>query len=298
MRRLLYTLIVLVLVAGTGYCQTREDAEKAANELFNKRDYKGTITYATSALALYPDSASLHFTRGKAYLSRDATEEGLADINRVIVLNRSYLFEAYLIRIVIYSDSGRFKEAEEDLRKVRALPLTAEKRIQLAVLERAVSESLPSRPRSGKTLPRAGKAFFFIAIAAMALMAVAFVVVAFLLLPKTTKAKVCPAARFASARWVTIPLPRAEEIVIRRDSPAFTELAGNFTDETKAPSKYEVYPVKLYIKIKHGCYALEVSLDGWNFVNEERGRRVLRDPLRVMEIIDSLKEEYSNSKKK
>ncbi len=112
------------------------------------------------------------------------------------------------------------------------------------------------------------------------------------LFPKNKKAKTCPVEKFIHTKKIAISLPRGEEIVVKSGSALFTELINNFTNEKSLPFKDEVYHDKLYLKIGIMNYTVEVSVHGWNFEGEERSCRNLRDPLRVINIINSIKEEY------
>lgn len=124
--------------------------------------------------------------------------------------------------------------------------------------------------------------------------AVGLLVLSYILLPKSGKAKTCPAERFKYAKKILISLPRGKNIIVKPDSKIFTEIIGNFTDEAK-PSSEHISFITLYIKIGNRKYALGVSLDGWNFKGEEPSCRILRDPMQVMLAIDSLNEARRDS---
>ena len=144
--------------------------------------------------------------------------------------------------------------------------------------------------------PWIGRMINGVSVVFMTAVAIGLIVFAYVLLPKTKKVKTCPVAEFARAQNIRIPLPRGEEVTVKPGAASFVEFIDNFTDETKDPS-YELYSDKLYIKIDNKLYAIEVSLDGWNFEGEERNRRQLRNPIQVIEIIDAFKDSYFKAKK-
>jgi hypothetical protein len=149
---------------------------------------------------------------------------------------------------------------------------------------------------AGAASPWIGRMIYGVSIVFMTAVAIGLIVFAYVLLPKTKKAKTCPVAEFARAQQIRIPLPRGEEVIVKPGAASFVEFIDNFTDETKDPS-YELYSDKLYIKIDNQLYAIEASLDGWNFEGEERNRRRLRNPIQVIEIVDSFKDTHFKAKK-
>jgi hypothetical protein len=141
----------------------------------------------------------------------------------------------------------------------------------------------------------AGRMIFFTGILILVVMAVGLLVFAYRIIPKNAKPRTCPVEDLARAQQIRLPLPRGAEIVVKPDSPAFTQLIENFLSAAGNPS-FNTFPEKIIIKIGNAQYALEVSIEGWNFSGEEPNCRRLRNPIQVIEIIDSLKEEYFKKK--
>ncbi|MFA5155809.1 MAG: hypothetical protein WC532_00235 [Candidatus Omnitrophota bacterium] len=133
---------------------------------------------------------------------------------------------------------------------------------------------------------------FYGGISILVLLCIGLAVFAYKLIPKTEKIRTCPVEEFVHARQIAIYLPRSNDIILKPGSKYFTELINNFTGDKKAASDDDRYSDKLFLKIKNRRYAIEASLDGWNFEGELRNSRVLSNPLEVRKIIDSLKEEY------
>lgn len=162
-------------------------------------------------------------------------------------------------------------------------------------IEKAFQET-EKKEKPDKFAVFASQMMFYGGVAILGCIIVGMLVFAYKLIPKNKKAKTCPIQEFANAKKIVLPLPRGEQIVIKSDNQKFSEFISHFTAELK-PSNRDFLPMQILMKIKSKYYGIEISLDGWNFINEEPNIRVLRNPIEAIGILDSLKEEYLKLRK-
>lgn len=107
------------------------------------------------------------------------------------------------------------------------------------------------------------------------------------MLPKRIRR--CPVKEFVFAKQILIPLADGKNIVVMPDSPEFSTIIKNFSNE-KRSSDYDVCATKIYLKIRHKRYAIQVSLEGWNFLGEPKGCRRLHNAIELMRSIETVQE--------
>ncbi|MFA5099602.1 MAG: hypothetical protein WC547_01800 [Candidatus Omnitrophota bacterium] len=110
------------------------------------------------------------------------------------------------------------------------------------------------------------------------------IIVGVLFLPK--RIRTCPVSKLAKGKKIVL-LYGDKKIVIPRDSEEFNGIISNLSDERKQ-SDVQIASMKMYIYVNSTRYTIQVSMAGWNFLNEERNSRRLVNNLQVMKTIDSL----------
>jgi len=142
--------------AGVEDVVTRAEAIKGdANERFKAQAYEAAIELYGKALALTPDSAVLHANRSIANLRVENFGYALADANKAIELDKSYL-KAYYRRAAAHMALGKYKLALRDYERVykvrpadkdaKAKFTECKKIVQQIAFQRAIAVEESARP--------------------------------------------------------------------------------------------------------------------------------------------------------
>jgi hypothetical protein len=86
-----------------------------------------------------------------------------------------------------------------------------------------------------------------------------------------------------------------KEIVIPGGSEELKVILANLMDEKKE-ADIQIASMKIYIYVKNTRYAAQVSMAGWNFINEEKNSRRLLNNMQVMKAIDSIIDRTTGTK--
>lgn len=110
---LVISIVFVAVTAGliahfTGYF----DYQQAVDQ-YDKKDFKESVEYSTSALEKNPKNDSAYMLRGSAYMNMDNNEKAMADFNRAIEL-RADLPASYDLRGVCNLRSNKPEEAIKD----------------------------------------------------------------------------------------------------------------------------------------------------------------------------------------
>ena len=126
----------------------------------------------------------------------------------------------------------------------------------------------------------------------MLAMCAGIVYLALLFLPK--RVRTCPVSTLAKAKKLVL-LYRDKNIVIPRNTDEFNGIISNFMDDRKE-ADIQIASMKMYIYVKKTRYAAQVSMAGWNFLNEEKNSRRLLNNMQVMKVIDLLIDRSAGTK--
>jgi len=109
------------------------------------------------------------------------------------------------------------------------------------------------------------------------------VIFAWSFLPK--RIRVCPVSKLAKAKKIVV-MYGDKEIVIPGGSEEFNVIISNLMDERKE-ADIQIASMKMYIYLNTTRYAAQISMAGWNFLNEEKNSRKLLNNMQTMKAIDS-----------
>jgi hypothetical protein len=112
----------------------------------------------------------------------------------------------------------------------------------------------------------------------------AIIIAGFLFLPK--RIRTCPVSKLAKGKKLEI-LSGDKRLPVSGDSNEFNSIVSNLTDERKQADP-QVSTMRMYIYVSNTRYTVEVSMAGWNFLNEEKNSRRLINNMQVMKTVDSL----------
>lgn len=129
----------------------------------------------------------------------------------------------------------------------------------------------------------ASKLMFFMGNLIMLAICAGILIFAFSFLPKRVIS--CPVLKLAKAEKIII-MYGDKEIVIPGGSDELKVILANLMDERKE-ADIQIASMKMYIYVKSTRYATQVSMAGWNFINEEKNSRRLLNNMQVMKAIDS-----------
>ena len=125
-----------------------DEIKKAANACFSNGQFEKAIELYTNAIDIDPDNAILYSNRSFAHLKMESYGYSLADANKSIELNSSYI-KAYYRRASANFAMGKFKIALKDFENVaKAKPSDAdaqkrfkecEKIVRLIAFEKAIA---------------------------------------------------------------------------------------------------------------------------------------------------------------
>jgi hypothetical protein len=119
----------------------------------------------------------------------------------------------------------------------------------------------------------------------MLLAIVAGIIIAgFLFLPK--RVRTCPVSKLAKGVRLVL-LYGGKKITVPGDSEQFTNIISNLTDERKQPDA-QLAGITMYVYAQATRYTVQVSMAGWNFLNEERNSRRALNTMHVMKTVDSI----------
>lgn len=265
------------------------------------KDYQKELACYNKAIEIDPNYALAYLYRGGFYSYRfGGFELALADFNKAIELeptNASF----YTSRGVLYEKEGQHDKAVEDLRKAEEMGdwyaasyLESLKRRQESVKVILDPDKLYRKQYLVKPESKLeAMTLFWGGIVIIIALCGGGIIFIYSLFSKLRIIRTCPVAEFSRAKKIIIPL-RYRDIVISRDLPEFNSIINNFTDE-KIRQDSNVYGTKIIIKIRNRRYAIEVSIEGWNFLGEEKNCRRLRDGIDLMSQIDSAKEKLRDS---
>jgi hypothetical protein len=111
-------------------------------------------------------------------------------------------------------------------------------------------------------------------------------------LPKRIRA--CPVSTLSKAEKILV-MYGDKEIVIPGGSEELKVILANLMDERKE-ADIQIASMKMYIYVKNTRYATQISMAGWNFINEEKNSRRLLNNMQVMKAIDSFIDKTAGTK--
>lgn len=271
---------------------------------FILKEPQKSIDYLKKAAEIDPDCVEVYAMLGTIHQAMRNFSEAIKSFQTIQQIDLNNPF-SYVGLGRVYVVLGQYEKALEEFNKAKELYQNAGDSDWIQKINKAIStvsalKSIKKKyPRNvmpkDKAVRWMWRMIFFGGILFLLAIAVGLFVLAYILLPKNIRVRTCPAERFIYTKKILIPLSRGDSITVKPGSPIFSELISNFTDEVNPSSNY-LNSDKLYLEIKNRRYALEVSLDGWNFKGEEPNCRQLRNPMQIMQAIYSLKEEYYKTK--
>lgn len=138
----------------------------------------------------------------------------------------------------------------------------------------------------------ASKLMFYMGNFVMLAICAGVVIFAWSFLPK--RIRTCPVSELAKAKKIVV-LYGDKQIVILGGSDEFKIIIANLMDERKE-ADIQIASMKMYVYVKNTRYAAQVSMAGWNFINEEKNSRRLLNNMQVMKAIDSLIDRTAGTK--
>jgi hypothetical protein len=138
----------------------------------------------------------------------------------------------------------------------------------------------------------ASKLMFYMGNLMMLAICAGIVIFALSFLPKRIRA--CPVSTLAKAEKIIV-MYGDKEIVIPGGSEELKVILANLMDERKE-ADIQIASMKMYIYVKSTRYATQVSMAGWNFLNEVKNSRRLLNNMQVMKAIDSFIDKTAGTK--
>ena len=138
----------------------------------------------------------------------------------------------------------------------------------------------------------ASKLMFYMGNFMMLAICAGIVIFAVSFLPK--RIRTCPVSKLAKAKKIVI-MYGDKEIVIPGGSEELKVITSNLMDEGKE-ADIQIASMKMYIYVKNTRYAAQISMAGWNFLNEEKNSSRLLNNMQVMKAIDSLIDRSAGTK--
>jgi hypothetical protein len=138
----------------------------------------------------------------------------------------------------------------------------------------------------------ASKLMFYMGNFMMLAICAGIVIFAVSFLPK--RIITCPVSTLAKAKKIVV-MYGDKELAIPGGSEEFNAIVSNLTDERKE-ADIQIASMKMYIYVKNTRYAAQVSMAGWNFINEEKNSRRLLNNMQVMKAIDLLIDRSTGTK--
>jgi hypothetical protein len=138
----------------------------------------------------------------------------------------------------------------------------------------------------------ASRLMFYMGNVMMLAICAGILIFAFSFLPKRVKS--CPVSKLANANKIIL-MYGDKEIVIPGGSEELRVIIANLMDERKE-ADIQIASMKMYIYVKSTRYATQISMAGWNFINEEKNSRRLLNNMQVMKAIDSFIDRAAGTK--